>query len=147
MTQSSPEPALSQEHYQIQFIEQGLLGFEAQLNYELSVYDPQTPFYWLRSLEDPEVAFIVMEPCWLADDYSFDIPEEEAALLKITSEQDVFVLVLCTVPANPLEMTANLLGPLVVHRQSFAARQVILDQQRFPVRYPVFAGLETEAQA
>lgn len=147
MSTLAGEPVLQQRTRELTFIGQGLLGFENLLRYELSVYDPETPFYWLRSLDDPEVAFIVLEPGWLMDDYSFDLSEEDARLLAVKSEQDIFVLVLCTVPDDPMEMTANLLGPLVFNRESNQGRQLILERQRFPVRYPIFQELtERDAQ-
>lgn len=146
MSTLAGEPVLQQRTRELTFVGQGLLGFEHLLRYELSVYDPETPFYWLRSLDDPEVAFIVLEPGWLMDEYGFDLSEEDARLLDIKSEQDIFVLVLCTVPEDPMEMTANLLGPLVFNRESNQGRQLILERQRFPVRYPIFQDL-TEGDA
>lgn len=148
MSTLAGEPVLQQRTRELTFIGQGLLGFENLLRYELSVYDPETPFYWLRSLDDPEVAFIVLEPGWLMDDYGFDLSEEDARLLAVKSEQDTFVLVLCTVPDDPMEMTANLLGPLVFNRENNQGRQLILERQRFPVRYPIFQEVtEGDAQS
>lgn len=142
MTTIAGVPALNQTSRQLSFVEQGLLGFESLLRYELEVYDPETPFYWLRSLDDPEVAFIVMEPCFLLEDYSFDLGDEDARLLDVKDAGDTFVLVLCTIPENPLEMTANLLGPLVFNHHNNLGRQLILDRHRYPVRFEVFQQAE-----
>lgn len=132
-TPNTPEPL-----QKIHFVEPGLFGFETLLDYELSVYDPQTPFYWLRSVENPDVAFIVMEPAFLLDDYQFDLTNEDAEQLKLQSADNAFVLVICTIPENPLEMTANLLGPIVVNRDTQQARQLTLDRHLYPLRFPVF---------
>lgn len=150
MSNIADTPQLQQLTQNLEFVSKGMLGFESLLHFELSVYEPDTPFYWLRSLEDPEVAFIVMEPCWLVDDYSFDLGDEEMNLLKVKSEQDIFVLVVCTIPENPFEMTANLLGPLIFHRESRLGCQLILDRNTYPVRFPVLqsedpAGLPESA--
>lgn len=148
MTENSLEKQAGQEPLQkIHFIEQGLFGFESLLQYELSVYDPQTPFYWLRSVDQPDVAFIVMEPAFLLDDYQFDLPTEDAELLKIHSSENTFVLVICTIPENPLEMTANLLGPILVNRANQQARQLTLDRHLYPLRFPVFDTAEQETSA
>lgn len=122
---------------QLSFIEQGLLGFETLLDFELSAYDAQTPFYWLRAIQDPEVAFLVIEPACLLEDYQFDLSEEEAGLLALKTAEEAFVLVLITVPENPLEMTANLLGPLVFNQTTGKGRQVVLTGNDYPVRFPV----------
>lgn len=138
MTTIAGVPALQQLTRELTFVGQGMLGFESLLRYELSVYDPQTPFYWLRAQDEPEVAFLVMEPVLLLDDYAFDLSEEDAALLDLHTAEDALVLVLLSVPEDPLEMTANLLGPLVFHRESGLGRQLVLERQAYPVRYPVF---------
>lgn len=125
---------------QLHFIEQGPLGFEDLVSFELEVYAPDTPFYWLRSLEDPDVAFLVMEPGYFIDDYAFELGDETLKSLQISDANEVGVLVLLTVPKNPLEMTANLLGPLVFHRHQQKCKQVVLDAETYPLQYPVLQG-------
>ena len=148
MTENLLEKQAEQEPLQkICFVEQGLFGFETLLHYELSVYDLQTPFYWLCSVDNPDVAFIVMEPAFLLDDYQFDLPTEDADLLKLHSAEESFVLVICTIPENSLEMTANLLGPILVNRANQQARQLTLDRHLYPLRFPVFETAEKEASA
>lgn len=138
MTPHADEPVLEDLSRKLSFVEKGMLGFESLLHYELTAYDTNTPFYWLRSTEEPDVAFIVMEPALLVDDYAFDLGDEDMNLLKVANEADIFVLVVCTIPEDPMDMTANLLGPLVFHRTSNLGRQLILDRHKYPVRYPVF---------
>lgn len=117
---------------------EGLAGFEHLHQFVLSAYDPQTPFYWLRAEADPEIAFIVLEPHLIVDDYAFDLEAEIAESLAIHQQEEAFVLVLLTIPANPAEMTANLLGPLVFNAHTGVGRQVILTGSHYPVQYPVF---------
>ncbi|MGV3522708.1 MAG: flagellar assembly protein FliW [Candidatus Sericytochromatia bacterium] len=138
MTTISGVPALQPLTRELTFVDQGLLGFESLLRYELSVYDPQTPFYWLRAQDEADVAFLVMEPSLLLDDYAFDLSAEDAERLEIHTTEDALVLVLLSVPEDPLAMTANLLGPLIFHRESGLGRQLVLERQAYPVRYPVF---------
>jgi flagellar assembly factor FliW len=42
-----------------------------------------------------------------------------------------------TIPKNPLEMTANLMAPLVVDCRSRVGRQLVLDTGRFSTRHPL----------
>lgn len=142
MTTISGVPALQPLTRVLTFVDQGLLGFESLLRYELSVYDPQTPFYWLRAQDEPDVAFLVMEPSLLLDDYAFDLSEEDAERLGIHQTEEALVLVLLSVPEDPLAMTANLLGPLIFNRESGLGRQLVLERQAYPVRYRVFETVE-----
>lgn len=122
---------------QLRFIEQGPLGFEQLTSFALETYASGTPFYWLRATEDPDVAFLVMEPGYFIDDYAFDLSDETLKTLQVTQADEVGVLVLLTVPENPLEMTANLLGPIVFHRHTHQCKQVVLDAESYPLQFPV----------
>ena len=127
------------------FIEKGILGFENETQFTLSSYDENTPFYWLKSIHNEEIAFMVIEPSILVQDYAFDLPDEVAQILNIKTEADVFVLVILTIPENPLDMSANLLGPLVFHKNENKGQQLILEHSHYPVQFPVFPeGLPKE---
>lgn len=126
---------------QLRFVEQGPLGFEHLTSFQLEAYAADTPFYWLRAVEDPEVAFLVMEPGLFIDDYAFELSDETLAALQVSEADEIGVLVLLTVPENPLEMTANLLGPLVFHRHQHQCKQVVLDADTYPLQHPVLQGV------
>lgn len=126
---------------------QGILGFEHLTRFTLSEYDQQTPFYLLSSQEDENIAFIVMEPAFLVKDYAFDLPDELAAELEVQSAEDVFVLVILTIPEQIAQMTANLAGPLVFNRHTNRGCQLVLDTSIYPVRLPLFPeGLPPEKE-
>jgi len=137
---------LEKQTQELTFLGQGLLGFEHLLTYSLSVYEPQTPFYWLRSHEDENAAFIVMEPCYLVDDYAFDLPDDFASELAISNSEDAFVLVILRIPENMQEMTANLAGPLIFNRRTSCGKQLVLESAHYPLRFPLFPS-EPTAQA
>jgi flagellar assembly factor FliW len=138
---------MSIEPLQRLYLPEGLAGFEELHDFVLSPYDPETPFYWLRAEADPDIAFIVLEPHLIVDDYAFDLEAGIAESLAIHQQEEAFVLVLLTIPTNPAEMTANLLGPLVFNAQTGVGRQVILTGSHYPVQYPVFPDGLTPAAA
>lgn len=123
----------------IRFVEQGLLGFETLTHYTLSAYDAETPFYWLKTEDENETAFLVIEPGYFIEDYSFELDDESLALLGIQDAQEVGVLVLLSIPENPIKMTANLLGPIVFHRESGKSKQLVLDSSCYTAQYPVLS--------
>jgi len=47
------------------------------------------------------------------------------------------------VPEDVRAMTANLQAPLILNPVKRIAKQVILTDERFPLRYPVFGGSGT----
>lgn len=133
---------------ELTFSGQGMPGFEHLTRFTLTEYDTQTPFYLLASQEDKNVTFIVMEPAFLLEDYAFDLSDELAEELAIQSAEDVFVLVILTVPEQVVQMTANLAGPLVFNRHTNRGRQLVLDPAVYPLRMPLFPdGLPQDSGA
>lgn len=120
------------------FVGQGLLGFEHLTAFSIQPYAAETPFFWLRADAEPDTAFLVMEPGYFIEDYSFELGDETLQELGITAAEQVGVLVLLSIPENPLEMTANLLGPLVFHREHQRCKQIVLQADTYPLKYLVF---------
>lgn len=117
---------------------QGILGFPEQRRYALLPHGEKSPFYWLQSVDRPDLAFVVTNPSLFTSDYAFDVPDFIGKELKIEKQEEVLVLVLLTIPKNkPQEITANLLGPMIINTKKMLGRQTILDPKIFPVRFPL----------
>ncbi len=69
-------------------------------------------FYWLQSVEDPAVAFLVCDPNRFFKDYHVSIREETQADLTLADAKDGQIMVICNRAGDWL--TGNLLGPLVI---------------------------------
>ena len=119
---------------------EGVPGFERHRRFAL-LQDPKlAPFSWLQSLHDPLVGFLVIQPGLLVKDYEFDIADPDVELLGLSSPADASVLSILVVPEDVRAMTANLQAPLILNPKKRIAKQVILTDERFPMRYPVFGG-------
>jgi flagellar assembly factor FliW len=96
-----------------------------------------SPLYELRSLERPEVRFMMAVPGAYFSDYQIDLDDQECGLLGLTDPADVLVLVMLTVGRDAASTTANLLAPVVINARTRAAAQVILTGSDWPVRAPI----------
>ncbi len=125
----------------------GLLGFGRTEKYALleDQDDPNLPFRWMVSLEDPEIGFLVTDPGIFFKDYIFDLPEAEMKDLAIENADDVIVLTLLTVPNNPKQITANLAGPIVINAQTMAGKQVVLSDTTYTTKHYIFIQTAPEA--
>lgn len=74
------------------FFEEGIPAFE-NLKKFVIVKEDQSPFYWLQSVEDKDIAFVIINPFEIKPDYEFDLPDEIVNKLEITSAEDVAVFV------------------------------------------------------
>ena len=116
-----------------------IIGFNDLKEYTIVDYKPDSPFKWLQSMEDMELAFPVTLCSFFGIDYKFDIPDEEAQRLEITSGDDVFVCNIANIPSsNPQGATINMLAPIVVNIVNKKAMQIVLKNTEFEVRHKLF---------
>ena len=86
-----------------------------------------------------ELAFPITLCSFFGIDYQFDIPDEEAEKLEITSADDVFVCNIANIPSsNPQGATINMLAPVVINIVNKKAMQIILKNSEFEVRKRLF---------
>ena len=116
----------------------GLPGFPDVHRFALVPWGgASSPFSLLRSLENAELAFVVVPPQLFFPAYEPEIDDATADRLGIGDADDALVLVVVTVGDEPSDATANLLGPLVINRHSRAAAQVVLSNGGFELRTPL----------
>lgn len=115
------------------------LGFPDSKRFILIPHGEDTPFMWLQSLDDPQLAFVVIPALTLVPEYHPALPAQTRQELKAGAEDELNILLLLTIPhSNPQKMTANLLGPLMINPEQRLAKQIILDPNRWDPRWPVF---------
>lgn len=101
----------------------GLPGFPACRVFEVvALPEELQPFALLRSMDSPGVEFVVVPPGCLFSDYDIEVDEDASSRLGLGTAADGVVLVIVALGAT---VTVNLLGPLVVHRDTGSAAQVV----------------------
>ena len=122
-----------------------IIGFKDLKDYTIVDYKPDSPFKWLQSMEDMELAFPVTLCSFFGIDYQFDIPDEEAQKLEIETADDVFVCNIVNIPSsNPQGATVNMLAPIIVNLANKKAMQTILKNSDFEVRHKLFEQSKAE---
>ncbi|MEM7623295.1 MAG: flagellar assembly protein FliW [Planctomycetota bacterium] len=110
----------------------GVLGFPEHRRYCLLQPGDDACFFWLQSLDDPDLAFVVTDPTLFVKEYSVPLREEQLAELGLSGLDgaQVFVIV------NKIEdrLTGNLQGPLVVNTAGRVGEQVVLAEKRWTTR-------------
>ena len=130
----------------------GLLGFPERQRYVILDHDTEAPFKWLQSVEEPDLAFVLMDPAIFHPDYHIDIPADALAEIKGEQKHDLTLVVILTIPSDdPDRITANLRGPLLISHKTKLGKQLVLSEE-FPTRHPLFPastrsiGAPTSAQ-
>lgn len=119
----------------------GLVGLaDARRFALLEPTSPDTPFRFMLCLDRPDLGFVVCDPEAFAPGYRARLPRAAGA-----TNADTVVLALVTVPANPREMTANLMAPLVVDCGTRTGRQFVCDAPELSTRHPLLGPVEPAA--
>ncbi|MDZ4201228.1 MAG: flagellar assembly protein FliW [Gallionella sp.] len=128
-------------------VERGIFGFEQLKRYAVIAADPETPLFWLQSLEEPQLAFVIVNPFIIIDEYEPEIRPADLAELEIEDRADVIFMAIVTLRENYLETTANLRAPIIINRKNLQAKQVVLDDLTFQIQYNMIANISDEREA
>lgn len=124
---------------------EGILGFEFIKNYFLLDMG-DSPFYSLQAEEEPDIAFILIQPEFFIDSYTLMVPKSDLDALEIVDKDDLLDFAIVTIPEDPAEMTANLQGPVIINRKTRKARQVISLNENYHTKHPVLEALQQKQQ-
>jgi flagellar assembly factor FliW len=119
---------------------QGLFGFEKLKDYLLLDAERQ-PFYWLQSMDEEDVAFVLVNPFLFRPDYEVNISNEELDEIGIRSPEKALILSIVTIPSDGNPMTANLQGPLIINRDTRMGKQAALADDRWKTKHDIMAEL------
>ena len=113
----------------------GMLGFAQHKEFALIVTGQDSPFYWLQSVSEPALAFVVCDPTPFAPEYRIALKADDQELLGVKGPDEATVLVVC----NKMDdlLTGNLQGPIAVNPQTRVAKQLVLNDKRWSTRHPL----------
>ena len=114
--------------------EQGLLGFEELTQFAIVAVEECLPFEWLVSLEDPVVAFPILDPTLLFSDYKPSLTKEDLVLLDIKNEMDVEMFCIVTLGETPENVTLNLKGPILINMKNKMGKQIVLTEDYYSLK-------------
>lgn len=114
----------------------GLIGFENLRRFIVMPKRKEGPLFWIQSVDDPEVAFVLTDPTRFYLDYRVVPDATERSRLGLAKDDECFVLAVVTVPASR-QITLNLAAPVFYAPGSNRALQVILDNSPYQVQAPL----------
>jgi flagellar assembly factor FliW len=116
----------------------GLLGFPASRRFVLLETAENGIFYWLQSLDDPALAFVVIDPVHLIPDYKdrLLLPDWDREFFDPEGPATLHAMAIVTF--SETGASANLQGPLLVRENDRLGRQIVLAESDTWLRMPVF---------
>lgn len=121
---------------------EGLPGFENVKKFILlASMEEDSPFQWLQSVDNTDLAFVVIDPKIIKSDYIIDVNDEEVEILKIKDVDKVIVLAIVVVPEDMTKMTANFRAPVLINAENNKGRQIILDKSDYEIKHYILQEL------
>lgn len=110
------------ENLVISFAE-GLFGFE-HLHKYLFIKPDNDIFYWLTSIEQPEISFPLIGLRVIDENYP------------ILEDNEAFGIVIMS--KNPVDVKVNLKAPVYINQDIKSGFQKIIDSEKYPIDYNLF---------
>ncbi len=126
----------------------GIIGFP-ELKRFMLIHDRENEkkhISWLQSIDEPDFAMPVIDPLKLVEDYNPIVEDELLSGLGKLSPEEMLVLVTMTIPKDITKMTVNLKAPIIINAASLKAGQIIVDDEKYVVRYPIYDILKSKKE-
>lgn len=113
----------------------GILGFDYVKRFALiDTDDSSSPLKWLQAIDVSELAFVVIRTDEIMNNYELVVPSLDYESIDSTKGDDIVVMAIVTIPADPNEMTANLQGPIIINLEKKKGKQAISLSDKYTVR-------------
>ncbi len=107
--------------------EEGILGFEELTKY-LLISEKDGFFFWLTSIEQPEIIFPLFSIKLLEEEYVDEGETEPYGIVKLDKE--------------PQNISINLKAPVFINHKEKVGHQTLIDSEDYAVDYPLFVKTE-----
>ena len=130
------------EYKLIKFVN-GIVGFPELTDF-LLIHDSEGNgnVRWMQSIQEPAFAMPVIDPLAVKPDYNPSIEDELLKPLGDINSENMLVLVTITVPKEIEKMSVNLKAPLVINGENLKASQIIVEDDSYEVKYPIYEILK-----
>lgn len=112
-----------------------VLGFEQLKRFIIVETADFEPFKWLQAVDDPQVAFVVVNPLLFFPEYAIEVNPREIDELRVHDVRDIDTYAIVTIPQDFTRMTANLQGPILVNTRTNLAKQLVLVNSTYRIKH------------
>lgn len=120
----------------------GIPAFEDVKEFVFLCKPDTQPFVFMQALPPAELVFVCVDPFLIYPGYTPRIGAADARFLHLDNMADALLLNICTITPDARDITANMQGPIVINLRSCIGKQVICDDQNYPIRYRIWDALE-----
>ncbi len=118
-------------------IKDGMLGFEECTNYALLEDQPENAIKWMQAVENPAVAFMVINPNEFFPDYEVELTDDQADSLTLTAPSDCVMFTTVSISKDKTVVTTNLVGPIILNIHTMEGRQIALQDDLYSTKHAI----------
>lgn len=123
----------------------GIFGFEQFHRYALIDSDYE-PFIWLQSIDKEDLAFLLVDPFLICNEYEADIDDAALNEIGVKSPEDIILMTIVTIPQNDEVISANFLGPIVINRKNNKCMQIVLNDTKWTTKFDIIKALKNKGE-
>ncbi|WP_010239576.1 flagellar assembly protein FliW [Clostridium arbusti] len=116
----------------------GMPGFLDLKKFLLFPVEENDFFSVLHSVEDNSIGFIVVSPFNIKKDYKIELNDTVLKDLNIKEQKDVLIFNTVTLSSEVTKITSNLKAPIVINIKDRLGEQIILNDEKYEIKYPLF---------
>lgn len=122
----------------------GIIGFCEDKKFLLihDSEDDESIISWLQCVEEPELALPVIDPLSVKEDYNPIVEDELFKNIGEIVNNEMLVLTTLTVPSDITKITTNLKAPIIINTNTLKGCQIIVDNEEYMVRYPIYDRIQ-----
>ena len=120
----------------------GILGFDYIKQFVILDSSDKSPFKWLQSLSEQDLAFVIIRPIDFLIEYELAISQSDIDMVDAETPEELLVFAIVTIPPNPSDMTANLQGPIIINASKRIGRQAISLSDKYTVKHRILEEIK-----
>ncbi len=116
---------------------EGLVGYEGEREYALVQPERFTPFHWLLSFSDPDLALPLLPAHVAVPAYEPTFANADRRAIGAVESDALELYLVASLDTQTRQLTVNLRAPIIVHPGTRLGRQVVLAEGRYAIDHPV----------
>lgn len=121
--------------------DQGVLGFEEYKKFTI-IYDTsketESTISWLQCMDEPELAFPMISPFYVMNDYNPIVETEWLEPLGEVTAENIVIFVFMNIKSDVTKLTANLKAPIIINSDTRKGAQLIVENTDYEIKYNIY---------
>jgi len=119
---------------------QPILGFQEQRRFVLLPGPENSSLRWLQSTESGELAFILIDPRTVLQNYEVTLRSNELTEMAVESADELEIYTIVVVPDDRTQIRTNLKAPILINPEMRLGKQTVLESSDYPVKHYLAQG-------